>query len=443
MRRPWPRTPPSAEAEAFVEDCYRRLLARPADRAGLRTHTRFLGRGGSRGELILGIAQSEEYVEHTARAVDLRPDKADRAFVEAAYRELLGREPDPGGLANFADALATGASRLEVARQLARSDEHVNRIVSELFPIQNLIELRPERYHTVRANDADKSFLAFQAEEPEDFDWLEAAILGHGYYDKPGVWGFSINTDKQVMAEIVAAFRPRLGLEIGCANGTVLQCLHEQGLVCEGVEISHAVIQRAFPDVRNRIHEGDLIGLQLQCRYDVIFGLDIFEHLNPNRLPAYLAKVAQLLVPEGFVFANIPAFGKDPVFGEVFNVYLDEWEADRRGNTNFATLLVDDDGYPLHGHLVWADTSWWEGQFAAAGLFRVPEIEQALHDQYDEFLTWAAPARRSFYVFAREPRPEPVSHVIERIAANGSAVLAGLRAQPDAVDQEGSSTRLT
>jgi hypothetical protein len=29
--------------------------------------------------------------------------------------------------------------------------------------------------------------------------------------------------------------------------------------------------------------------------YDLIFGLDVFEHLNPNRLDAYIVRLAELV----------------------------------------------------------------------------------------------------------------------------------------------------
>jgi hypothetical protein len=59
--------------------------------------------------------------------------------------------------------------------------------------------------------------------------------------------------------------------------------------------------------------------------YDLIFGLDVFEHLNPNRLDAYIVRLAELVGTGGFLFCHIPAFGTDPVFGTVFPLYLDRW----------------------------------------------------------------------------------------------------------------------
>jgi hypothetical protein len=50
--------------------------------------------------------------------------------------------------------------------------------------------------------------------------------------------------------------------------------------------------------------------------------------------------------------------------------------------------------------LIWADTRWWVGQFQAAGFRRQTDIEAALHQKYDDYLSMQSPARRSFYVFS-------------------------------------------
>ena len=72
----------------------------------------------------------------------------------------------------------------------------------------------------------------------------------------------------------------------------------------------------------DRIHQGDLLTLPLAGPFDLVYGLDIFEHLNPNRLDDYLARVAALLADGGYLYAALPAFGDDPVFGLVFPMYL-------------------------------------------------------------------------------------------------------------------------
>ena len=173
---------------------------------------------------------------------------------------------------------------------------------------------------------------------------------------------------------MIAAFAPAKPLELGCAAGAVLTCLERAGIAAYGVEISSMAIAKATESVRPRIHQGDLLALDLPRDHDVLFGLDIFEHLNPNKLDAYLARMAEVTSADAYLFCNIPAFGEDPIFGTVFPFYIDGWKRDAAAGRPFSALHVDDLGYPIHGHLAWADAAWWTRRFAGAPrVFRVRE----------------------------------------------------------------------
>jgi len=138
--------------------------------------------------------------------------------------------------------------------------------------------------------------------------------------------------------------------------------------------------------------------LDLPRDYDLVFGLDLFEHLNPNRFAAYCAALRERLVPGGWFVANIPAFGDDEVFGEVFPLYFSDWTADVAADRPFRVLHCDDDGYPMNGHLIWAHTRWWVEQFAAVGLHRQPDVERGIQERFADHFR-IAPARKSMYVF--------------------------------------------
>jgi hypothetical protein len=182
-------------------------------------------------------------------------------------------------------------------------------------------------------------------------------------------------------------------------------------------------IARAPARVRPHIHHGDLLSLDLDAAaYDLIFGLDVFEHLNPNRLDAYIARLAHLLADEAFVFCNVPAFGDDPVFGTVFPLYIEQWERDAAAGRPFSTVHVDEFGYPIHGHLTWADARWWCGHFERHGLHREIDIERALHARYDAYMQRRSPARRAFFVFARRLSIDRRERVMRRIATGTSSV---------------------
>lgn len=413
---------PSRSRDAFLEAAYREVLGREIDDAGRRAYGAALAAGRSRAEVLLDLARSGEHQEKLALAARVAAG-SDEDFLHGVFETLLGRPPDAEGRRALLAALAAGTSRADVVLGIARSEEYLQRAAIEQHWIQDLREVRPDRYEDVVDRDGTK-ITVFRAEGDQDFDWLESAILENGYYEKPGVWGLTVDRDKRVMAEIIAAFAPDRALEIGCASGAVMKCLHDLGISTEGIEISRMAKARAFPEIREGIHLGDLLDLSLPPVYDLVYGLDIFEHLNPNKLDRYLAAVAGVLTSGGYVFANIPAFGADEHFGEVFPLYVEDWDADRAAGRVFRTLHVDGDGYPLNGHLVWADTEWWVERFARVGLHRVPVIERALHDKYDDYMHDATPARRSYYVFARDADAADAEAIAARVRATPSAALS-------------------
>lgn len=286
-----------------------------------------------------------------------------------------------------------------------------------------------DKYVILKTNEhsPDDTLLAFEVSEGSDFDLMERVIVENGYYEVPHVWPLRVDRDKRVMAEIVASLNQggRV-LELGCASGAVLEGLAVRGIDFAGVDISHLAKQQASRIVRGHIHVGDVLSVELDAGFDTIFGLDIFEHLNPNKLDAYLTRLRSLLGDGGLLFANIPGFGEDPVFGEIFPRYLPEWDADAAAGRPFHFLHVGHDGYPISGHLIWAESGWWVDQFAKADLLRRPLIEVALHRKYDGYMIAHSPARRSFYVFSAGPcRNE--SEISERISASSSLELMTLR----------------
>jgi hypothetical protein len=348
---------------------------------------------------------------------------SDAAFIEKAYRDILGREPDAEGVAFYRRVLREGVSRTAVLVSLMKSDEYTSKLPRKLRVIAGLRALRPDRYRDTVDRSNDYPIAVFEAASPDDFDWLEAAILEHGYYEKPGVWNLEVDTDKRVIAEIVASFAPSRALELGCAAGAVLEGLQDLGVEAEGLDISAMAIARASARVRDRIHQGDLLSIELPSAYDMVFGLDVFEHLNPNRLDAYVHRIAEITRDGGFLFCNIPAFGEDPVFGTLFPFYVDGWEQDAAAGRPFSTLHVDDDGYPIHGHLVWADARWWVRRFEAAGFRRLPQLEHALHKKYDAYMVRKSPARRAYFVFGKNVPADRATAVVRRVESTRSAVL--------------------
>jgi SAM-dependent methyltransferase len=325
---------------------------------------------------------------------------SDPEFLQEIYLSLLGRGIDETGKLNYLDYLRQGNSRLSVILNIIRSDEFINKVLRENTPILSIREERPDRYSLVK-DIHGRDLWVFRALEPGDYDWLEQKIRDNGYYEKPGVWDTIINEDKRVHAEIASRFQPRSVLDVGCANGPIIKCLNDMGVYAEGVDISRMALARAFPEIKERIYLGDILDVSFPRAYDLILALDIFEHLNPNKLRQYIDKMFQLLNKEGYLFANIPAFGHDAIFGDIFEVYISEWEEELTGRRCFRTIHTDEQGYPYNGHIIGAGSPWWVEQFERAGFRRETDVEHALHRKYDETMNRNSIARKSYYVFSK------------------------------------------
>jgi SAM-dependent methyltransferase len=358
----------------------------------------------------------------------LRRHQSDGEFLDATFHVLLGRPPDIAGRAHFLKVLAAGTSRDEVVAALQASDEYQNRVAARDHVIPDLVANAPDRYEVLTSDDG-APVRTFVAREPSAFDWIEEKIIDNGYYERPGIWSFQVDLDKRVMAEMICLLAPRAVIEVGCSSGAVLHCLSEGDVEVRGVEISELARARAPETVRDRIVLGDLTQIEFDREFDVAFGLDVFEHVHPGKLDEFVAALVRLVAPGGFVFVNVPAFGVDAVFGEVFPMFLREWRQDADAGTVFQNLQVDARGYPEHGHLIWATSDWWVERFERAGLERVPDIERALHDQYDWYFESCTPARKSFYVFSKGGCSDSLRESCERIERYESRALVDLHAE--------------
>src|SRR5262245_28162912 len=141
--------------------------------------------------------------------------ESDTAYIESAYNEVLQRPADQDGLNHYRVAMRNGLSRTAVLLSLVRSDEFIKRLVAPDRGLPNLRDLRPDRFSVVIDKTNGNAIPTFVVSDSTDFDWLEAAILRNGFYEKPGVWNFGIDTDKRLVAEIIATLGTTSALELG------------------------------------------------------------------------------------------------------------------------------------------------------------------------------------------------------------------------------------
>lgn len=101
----------------MIYQAYREVLRRNPDPDGLRTYRhRIIHEGWSMDQVIAQLQRSSE-----ARNVD------PRAAITQAYREVLGRDPDPQGMAHYLSKWRDGWTQGQIRDDLRRSAEFRNR----------------------------------------------------------------------------------------------------------------------------------------------------------------------------------------------------------------------------------------------------------------------------------------------------------------------------
>lgn len=100
-------------AELIVQRAFREVLNRSADPEGLRTY---------RDRLMFEGWSERQVIEQLQRSSEARGTNADEA-IRAAYREVLGREPDANGLAHYRAKWREGWTQGQIRDDLRRSHE--------------------------------------------------------------------------------------------------------------------------------------------------------------------------------------------------------------------------------------------------------------------------------------------------------------------------------
>lgn len=116
-------------ARHLVDDAYRWILRRPADAGGLQAWTGVVERTARDDAMVSGLAGSVEYFEKRGKRDHL-------IFLEALYQDLLGRGIDTSGVATWGARLADGSmSRTQVAFTVLQSEEYARRAVGKSYAL--------------------------------------------------------------------------------------------------------------------------------------------------------------------------------------------------------------------------------------------------------------------------------------------------------------------
>ena len=112
-------------------------------------------------------------------------------------------------------------------------------------------------------------------------------------------------------------------LDIGCAEGGVLEAFENKGFECTGLEYSEHRINYAQETGSKKITfvQGDIEEKKIQSKFDVILMLDVIEHLKKTHMA--LDNIKQALIPGGICVISFPPFRS--AFGghqQVMNSFL-------------------------------------------------------------------------------------------------------------------------
>ena len=247
-------------------------------------------------------------------------------------------------------------------------------------------------------------------DEEADFDVLLNTIINSNYYDssyfdnhisyKEGMVKF----ESFYLSSIIKFLKPNSVLELGCGRGDVLflLSLSNKGNV-RGIDFSQDILKRVWPLLTNKVDFGDVFDVckkyhAQKSTFDTFCAFDFWEHIHPKKLHDYIDCIVALAEKDALFFFNIPAFGEDRVFGEIFPLELEENREKFEQRLPFAYLNAESivPPIPASGHLIWSHTEWWQKQFESHGLIRAEELERNIHTYFDDHLFYA---RKSFYLF--------------------------------------------
>jgi DNA-binding HxlR family transcriptional regulator/SAM-dependent methyltransferase len=106
----------------------------------------------------------------------------------------------------------------------------------------------------------------------------------------------------------------RHGLYVGCGSGRNLLPLLDAGLDLTGLDLSRraiAELRARRPDRAGRLITGDLGALPPAARYDLVIGIQVFQHGTRAQAHRHLAAAAARVRPGGLLCVRVNAAGTD------------------------------------------------------------------------------------------------------------------------------------
>lgn len=163
-------------AEAIVRRAYQDILGRDPDPGGLRDYTsKMVNDGWSEWDVRNALRRSNEYAATGGPALSFRTASADR-IIRRAYLDILGREPDPAGLESYRrNILEEGWDEYDVRRALIRSPERRQKRVA--VSVQAAEDMVRRAYRSVLAREPDPGGMTHYTSKVLYEGWNEEDVV--------------------------------------------------------------------------------------------------------------------------------------------------------------------------------------------------------------------------------------------------------------------------
>lgn len=158
-----------AVSDGQIKQAYREVLEREADEGGINHYRQQAAKGWSIDQIRSDLMNSNERKQleankaQAAQAAAAQKDAEITSAIKQAYRDILEREADEGGIAHYKSQIAKGWTIEQVRQDLLNSNEHTQLIAGKQAEAERrALEVERRREEAEKARQAEEKAKAEQ-----------------------------------------------------------------------------------------------------------------------------------------------------------------------------------------------------------------------------------------------------------------------------------------
>jgi 2-polyprenyl-3-methyl-5-hydroxy-6-metoxy-1,4-benzoquinol methylase len=182
-------------------------------------------------------------------------------------------------------------------------------------------------------------------------------------------------------------FQPAMVLDVGCAKGFQVGALRSLGIQAWGIDISEYAVKAAPPEVSPWLRVESCTGMAFPDEsFDLLLALETMEHIPPADIERTIRELYR--VGRKWLWASVPCMGGNRygldgiVEGKINEDHLDLYHDKVIDHAPLKHLILDINGYPIHGHITIASFDWWTAAFNEGGFIRRGDLERVVNEKF-------------------------------------------------------------